>query len=302
MKTKIQNLPTANICINKSRVKIYDKESDPKVYLTNQSEFQIELFNPTSDTILAKIQLNGNQISQGGLVLRPGERVFLERYLDVAKKFKFDTYEVANTAEVRKAIEDNGDFKVEFYRESRPVYSYGSTITLKNDVPFTYTDYNSSGYRGINLRSYGSTTVGNLNTSGTENTFILNGLNGSVSTTPISSYYNTGGATCYSSDVTMDSFNSASLSEQAAPTKSLRSRSKTIETGRVEAGSGSNQKLEYVSKSFEYWPFHTVEYKLLPISQKVNTVADINVKRYCTNCGKKSDKTDKFCSQCGNKL
>jgi len=285
--------PMAAICINKSRLKTYHKDKTPTFYLEKGQEFQIELFNPTSDTILAKIQLNGNQISQGGLVLRPGERVFLERYLDVAKKFKFDTYEVANTAEVREAIEDNGDFKVEFYRESRPVYSYGSTITLKNDVPFTYTDNNSTGYRGINHTSLGTTGGNPLN---------LTGLNASLNATPISSYYNTGGATCYSSDVTMDSFNSASLSEQAAPTKSLRSRSKTIETGRVEAGSGSNQKLEYVSKSFEYWPFHTVEYKLLPISQKVNTVADINVKRYCTNCGKKSDKTDKFCSQCGNKL
>lgn len=294
MKTKIQsqNLPTANICINKSRVKIYDKETDPKVYLTKQSEFQIELFNPTSDTILAKIQLNGNQIAQGGLVLRPGERVFLERYLDVAKKFKFDTYEVANTSEVKKAIEDNGDFRVDFYRESRPYYN--PTITIAN-YPTTYTDlfpYNGTipcTYNTFNIS--GSISTGSRPISSSYSTGTLN-----------ASYSNNASRSNYSSDVTMDGLNLASFSERALNKLSNSRNSKTIETGRVEAGSGSSQKLEYVNKSFEYWAFHTVEYKLLPISQKINSVDDINVKRYCTNCSKKSDKTDKFCSQCGNKL
>jgi len=275
MKTKIQNLPTANICINKSRVKIYDKENDPKVYLTKQSEFQIELFNPTSDTILAKVELNGNKISQGGIVLRPGEHVFLERYIDVAKKFKFDTYEVANTSEVRKAIEDNGDFKVDFYKESRPNYVYGGSITVA--TPPTYTDYNGTGnpYYG-SLINCGNLTNRLTNSSGC-----------------IQSYFST-------LDLNMED---KACTTGILNTTSSNTRSpKTIETGRVEAGGDSNQKLESVSKSFDFWPFHTVEYKLLPISQKVNTVADINVKRYCTNCGKKSHKTDKFCSQCGNKL
>ena len=107
-------MPTANLAINKSRLKVYGKKSEvPTYYLQKGQEFQIELFNPTKDTILAKISLNGKPIAQGGLVLRPAERVFLDRYIDVARKFKFDTYEVANTKESQKAIEDNGDFKVE---------------------------------------------------------------------------------------------------------------------------------------------------------------------------------------------
>ena len=83
----------------------------------------------------------------------------------------------------------------------------------------------------------------------------------------------------------------------------IRSRklSKTIETGRVEQGSVSDQKFKTVNKNFEYFPFHTIEYKLMPLSQKINTVADISVKRYCTNCGHKLGKTDKFCSNCGKK-
>ena len=119
-----KKVPTANLAVNKSRIKIYNKEGEmPTYYLQSGQEFQIELFNPTTDVVLAKIILNGNPISQGGLVLKPGQRVFLERYLDVAKKFLFDTYEVANTNEAKEAIENNGDFKVEFFRERQPVYN-----------------------------------------------------------------------------------------------------------------------------------------------------------------------------------
>lgn len=297
--------PMAAICINKSRLKTYHKDKTPTFYLEKGQEFQIELFNPTSDTILAKIQLNGNQISQGGLVLRPGERVFLERYLDVARKFKFDTYEVANTAEVQKAIEDNGDFKVDFYRESQPTYLYGSSITISSS-PITRTniDYNSTGNPNPSLRSFGTTSVGNtLNLTGS--------LNASSSTNISSSYFSntsmTGGikaeagsASAYSSEVTMDSLSFSD--EMAAPTKSLKAKSrKTIETGRVEAGSSSNQKLQTINKSFDYWPFHTLEYKLLPLSQKVNSTDDINVKRYCHNCGAKQKPEFKFCPSCGTK-
>jgi ribosomal protein L33 len=98
---------------------------------------------------------------------------------------------------------------------------------------------------------------------------------------------------------------SASLSGEPVKKAKLRSaskESKSIETGRVELGSTSEQKLQTVNKSFNQWAFHTVEYKLLPISQKVNTVEDLNIKRYCPNCGNKINKTDKFCSNCGQKL
>ena len=84
------------------------KQHTDTVYLKNGDEFEIELFNPKQNKVLAKIELNGKSIGSG-IILRPGERVFLERYLDVAKKFLFETYVVnGNNDEVKNAIANNG--------------------------------------------------------------------------------------------------------------------------------------------------------------------------------------------------
>ena len=260
------NVPTANIAVNKSRIKLYDKNVEvPTYYLKKDQEFQIELANMTTDVVLAKIILNGKSLSQGGLVLNPGQRVFLDRYLDVAKKFLFDTYEVSNTQEVKDAIRDNGDIKVEFYREN--INTYQSPIVIK---PLDYTYYPNT----YTSNTYcASQPVFGQSSNNTTLTSTLGG---------------------YSSGQIITS----ALSANNSP---LRGVSKSLETGRVEKGSDSNQELTSVNKSFYYLPFHTVTYKLLPISQKINTLEDINVKRYCTSCGAKVGKTDRFCSQCGAK-
>ena len=77
--------PEADISINNNRLRKYNGNH---IYLDNGSEFQIELTNKSTLTYLAKIKLNGNYIGDGGIVLRPGEHEYLERYLDTNKKFK----------------------------------------------------------------------------------------------------------------------------------------------------------------------------------------------------------------------
>lgn len=300
-------VPTANIAVNKSRLKVYNQEGElPTYYLQKGQEFQIELFNPTQDTILAKIILNGNPISQGGLVLKPGERVFLDRYIDVAKKFLFDTYEVSNSEAVKKAIEKNGDFRVEFYREQKvPKFIqlsgtrtvYGGPNTGQGNIYNTNTI--AGGY--VNTQSSGQITLTSMNSS-TSNLSLTNISNTNT---------DIGTSALYCSSVPiMDSCGTMDFMPLDTPIPDapklakkgiLRSASKTIETGRVEEGSKSDQRLKTVNKSFEYWAFHTVMCKMLPLSQKINTVADINVKQYCTNCGTKVAKTHKFCSGCGTK-
>jgi hypothetical protein len=308
-----QKLPIAHICINKSRVKIYDKETDPKVYLSKQTEFQIELFNPTTDTILAKITLNGNEISQGGLVLNPGQRVFLDRYLDVAKKFMFDTYEVSNTQEVREAIANNGDFKVQFYRESKP--RPRNPILKVTNLPIRSVFGGPNYDQGI-VRYDSPISGGYVNNSSTApNTPLCDTF--TTSTASIGGTYSTTGllGNSFSTDISTSAFYNASATisnvsgevtidslSTPEPTKNLKTkRSKSIETGRVEEGSHSDQKFKTVNKDFEWFAFHTVEAKLLPVSQKINTAEDIKVKVYCTNCGAKLHKEHKFCGHCGTK-
>jgi hypothetical protein len=139
--------------ITKSKQRL--KQHIDTVYLNNGDEFEIELFNPTHNKVLAKIEMNGNSIGNG-IILRPGERVFLERYLDEAKKFLFETYVVnGNNKEVQDAIENNGDVVIKFYNETITSIYNGSgtnTLTINNPswnvnhtTPFTYTTHNTLG-------------------------------------------------------------------------------------------------------------------------------------------------------------
>jgi len=280
-------VPTANIAVNKSRLKVYKNVGPiPTYYLKSGTEFQIELRNPTKDIVLAKIILNGKAISQGGLVLNPGQSVWLERYLDVAKKFLFDTYEVSSSNEMKKAIEDNGDLKVEFYRESQPFFNQ-----YNGNNPFIYFRGGSFGCADINLTG----AIGYTNNTITGNSDLVNG------TTTSTALYSSN----VDSSVTLDSlsYEPQSFSDKV-PTKQVRSRklSKTIETGRVEQGSESDQEFKYVNKKFEYFAFHTIEYKILPVSQKINTVQDTQIKIYCTQCAHKLKKEYKFCPACATKI
>ena len=125
----------AKIAKNKSLLKEYDNRT---VYLKDGDEFQIQLFNPEIEEIAARITIDGIQLSND-IVIRPGERIWLERYTDKPKKFKFETYEVeSDNKDVDNAIRNNGVIKVTFHkRQKRSVYWYNTSPDI------TYTYYNS---------------------------------------------------------------------------------------------------------------------------------------------------------------
>lgn len=108
-----QKVPSAFITKNKQRI----RQNGDTVYLQDGETFEIELFNPTQRDLLAKIEINKTLISAGGIILRPGERIFLERYIDTNNKFVFQTYEVENTEEVLEATRDNGLVTISFVKE-----------------------------------------------------------------------------------------------------------------------------------------------------------------------------------------
>jgi hypothetical protein len=235
--------PTVNITVKKSRMKQYYVSDTPTYYLNNGTEFEIELFNNTNETVLAEIKLNNKIISNGGLVLKPAQRVFLERFLDSEQKFLFETYEVDDTDEINELISNNGDVSISFYKEMKK-QTYYKTLPYYDNY-FFQTDFNND----FNYKS--------INNNYTNTNYFVNSL-------------------------------------------SLTAND-TIETGRIEKGTTSNQKFKNVNMEFTSIPFNTYNCKLLPISQKINTVEDINVRRYCTHCGHKLKKEHNYCPACGTK-
>ena len=254
---QISDKPCAYITKNKQRVKQFGQN----VYLKDGSEFEIELYNPSRKTVLSKIKMNGEFIKGGGIILRPGERVFLERYIDVARKFKFEIYNVDSTNETMNAIANNGDVEILFYEETEIVVSnltptYGGTYYYNNlTAPIVGNLYTTS---NVNY----SSNVGDLGVSLTNSLGTLN------------------------------------LTSSNLKRKKI---TKSIETGRVEQGSNSNQTFKTVNKDFNSWTVSVSIWKILPESQRPIEKKDL-IER-CPRCSTKIKKSSwKFCPECGNEI
>jgi hypothetical protein len=137
--------PEAHISINKNRLKTYGN----KIFLNDKQNFQIELFNPTFDSVLAEIKINKKNIGAAGVVLRPGEHVYIERFLDEPRLFQFNTYSVnLNDTNVSKIIENNGLVEITFFRELIEFQNYKININDSScwgsPVENFYTNYSSN--------------------------------------------------------------------------------------------------------------------------------------------------------------
>jgi hypothetical protein len=229
----------ANAFITKGKQRL--KQFGHKVHLSDKDSFEIELFNPNKIKILAKIQLNGSYISGGGIILNPGQRVFLERFIDSAKLMTFNTYTVnGNDAEALEAIANNGKVEIQFYAEkqsdsfSTGNYIYSNPFTHINPYPYTV-DFN--------------TTTGHTN----------------VNTT------------------------------LSSPSGNMRG----VETGRIEKGAESEQKVKSVYGEFELFWFDKIKWHIMSKDEKPLEKEELNL-LYCGECGAKRKKsTHKFCPHCG---
>lgn len=259
--------PTVFVAQNRQRVKQYNNS----VYLKDGEEFELELFNPLTSKVLAQIKLNGNYL-ESGIVLRPGERVFLERHINEAKKFVFEIYSVDKSdPNVQRAIADNGDVEVEFYQES-----FNQPIVYCNNInPYIYTsdppNWNIPSKTGDHVFYCSSDNSGDVSfNSGDDNISFTTASCGTFD-------YEENLHTLTKGDINLD------------------------ESGRIEKGSDSNQILEYDSSSFNSWATWTRRWKILPMSQKAYVKEEISV--YCTSCGTKRKKRSfKFCPTCGTKF
>lgn len=279
--------PEAHITVRKSRVKNYSGSC----YLTPKTEFEIELYNPTTNKICAKISINGRS-SNTALIIRPGERVFLERYLDEARRFKFDTYFVDGSSETKSAIRDNGGISVSFHREYIPIATppiYNQTINFNNtggyvpilrSVPNNYPIYgNGMDFNGQNpMFTQTSSSSDNVNYSDCS------------SKVSFSSSDNDSGIT--TDELKRNLIDEVNLRQKASDNSFAR----RVETGRVEKGSVSDQNFQMVNESYQVYAFHSITLKVLPISQEPEAV------QYCSECGRRARQKENFCPKCGTRI
>ena len=232
-----------------------------KVFLKDKEEFEIELFNPLTVSVLADIKLNGQSVSKTGLVVKPGQRVYLDCFIDDRKKFKFSTYEIENSGEALDATQNNGVLEVFFYKED--------VITLNNwqrrfDRIIVEKHYPYNPYPWYNPYTiYGSGGV---------STFTTNGSNALGTTTTSNVYNSSNNINCsYTSHVDLPNLNVAGSNNM----NSLKS----IETGRVEKGEKSKQKFTEVDMDFEKHYIASTIIQILPESRKPAEIKQIKTKQ-----------------------
>ena len=246
-----------------------------KVFLTDGDEFEIELFNPLTVSVLADIKLNGQSISKTGLVVKPGQRVYLDCFIDDRKKFKFSTYEIENSGESLDATQNNGLLEVFFYKED--------VITLDNwqrkfdrIIVEKYYPYNPYPWHNPYTVWYGtSPTIGG-------SCVTTNLTNGVIGTTTTSNAF-------YSSNNLINCSYTSGV-DLSKTYGSLSSNINSIETGRVEKGEKSKQKFTEVDMDFEKHYISSTIIQILPESRKPVETKDIfNKKTGEINVKKESD-------------
>jgi hypothetical protein len=225
-----------------------------KCFLENNETFEIELFNPLKVSVLADIKLNGQSISKTGLVVKPGQRIYLDCFIDDKKKFIFRTYEIENTEVSLEATSDNGLLEVFFYKEDvvtlkdwrkrfdRVIVERWYPAYYPTYQPFTVWCNNPSSYNLTNTGGIGTTT--NVNYS-------------DILKSPIGTYTTTNGTT----------FNTSS--------GTITTNSTSIETGRIEKGGISSQKFTEVDMDFETNYISSTIIQLLPESRKPAEIKEV---------------------------
>lgn len=219
-----------HIVVNGNRKKNYNNT----FYLTDKDEYSFEFFNPNQEVLGIKIKLDNDYISNSLLVINPGQRITLDRYINDAKKFLFSTYTVDDNENNKKVISNNGLISIEVFKKKQitPIQNY----TFQN----------------------------------ISNDYVYNQPNENIGT-----------ITCNYS-ATLDSLEP------------------TLETGRTEKGSNSDQTFNSVNIDFESYVCQLINMTLLPISQKPIETKDLI--KYCTQCSQKAKKEHNFCCKCGTKI
>jgi hypothetical protein len=242
-----------------------------KVFLKDKEEFEIELFNPLTVSVLADIKLNGQSISKTGLVVKPGQRVYLDCFIDDKKKFVFSTYEIDGDLESLDATQNNGLLEVFFYKED--------VITLDNwqtkfgrIIVEKYYPYNPYPWYLHTTHNPYTIYSGTIGTGGYGTTNLTNGvhnINPSIGTTT------TNNAVYNSQSINSSSYTTDLNVSYGGTTVNNLFSVNNIETGRVEKGEKSKQKFTEVDMDFEKHYIASTIIQILPESRKPVSASEV---------------------------
>lgn len=226
-------------------------KKDNKVYLEDGEDFEIEIFNPLKKSVLADIKINGDSISKSGLVLMPGERFYLDCFIDTGKKFKFKTYTVEDSEQSKQAINQNGFVEVFFYKEETQNFNNWINLTpviIKEYYPNWYPWYKP--YTSPYWYLYNSGVTIN-STSNSQN------------------FYNT---------TTGNSFTNLNVSGSNITTNYTHTDN-FIKTGRISAGEKSNLEFDDFFGNFQNYYINSIAYQILPVELKPVETSDLKPKK-----------------------
>ena len=234
------------------------------IFLNDKEEFEIELFNPLTVSVLADIKLNGQSISKTGLVLKPGQRFYLDCFVDDKKKFIFSTYEIDGGQESLDATQNNGLLEVFFYKEDIITLDNWKNkmdkVIIERYYPVYYPTYRP--YPWNNIYCGGSFGGG----YGTTNNII------GTTTANVNNNITFGGTTV--TNTTMYTSNSSDLFTTPISANMMSD----LETGRVEKGSSSSQKFDEIEMDFEKNYISSTIIQILPESRKPVEIKEIKGK------------------------
>lgn len=140
-----------NIPVTKYSTVILPFDSEYKIYIKN---------NDRNHRILVEIDIDGTNVTGNGIIIDANSQVYLERFVDIARKFKFVTADSDGVADPDSP--DNGKITIRvnkentYFKQVTPdwnKYSWMRDHTAENPNPYPTVTYSSGVLRGCSLSS-----------------------------------------------------------------------------------------------------------------------------------------------------
>jgi len=249
------------------------REKGDTVELPFKSEYSIFLKNLETRRCKIDINIDGTNVTEGGLVINGLASVNLERFLDDNRKFKFIAKSRA-IEEFRGNKPEDGIIEIKYGFEKRVEIVDVFPVVHHYYHPHRWGQPYYPPYRPGDI-TYGSSVNGNTKSADSSN------FTGNVATAGIADIQ------CSTKSINRSlNINSVSASLDAAPID---------DSGITVKGSESNQEFTTVS-SFDIGKEETIIFRLVGGSNKIVTT---KTKKQCPSCGTKVKSKHEYCPSCG---